>query len=110
MASGPTLLGCFHIQCAPRSCVRRASATTGEAKGRDRGVNSAPVVLHKPQREGRGPPFVILAWPRFSAALAATSLLAYVDQTLMERICNSLPANARGANIKSKSSTGTTIC
>ena len=45
-----------------------------------------------------------------ATALAATSLPAYVDQTLMERICNSLPANARGANIKSKSSTGTVIC
>jgi hypothetical protein len=62
---------------------------TGEAKGRDRGVNSAPVVLQQPQREGSCPPFVFLlcsslATSPLQAALAAARVAAYFDKTLGE--------------------------
>jgi hypothetical protein len=67
---------------------------------------------NKPQREGSRPPFVFrlcssLAASPLEAALAAVTVAAYFDQTLVERIRHSLPAKppVREANVKSKSST-----
>jgi hypothetical protein len=49
-----------HSTRAAVVCAAAPSARDGGGEGRDRGVNSAPVVLQQPQREGSRPPFVFL--------------------------------------------------
>jgi hypothetical protein len=46
-----------HSKRAAVVCIAAPSARDGGGEGRDRGVNSAPVVLQQPQREGSRPPF-----------------------------------------------------
>ena len=74
-----------HSTRAAVVCAAAPSARDGGGEGRDRGVNSAPVVLQQPQREGSCPPFVFLlcsslATSPFQAALAATRVAAYLDR------------------------------
>jgi hypothetical protein len=78
-----------HSTCAAVICAAAPSARDGGGEGRDRGVNSAPVVLQQPQREGSRPPFVFLlcsslATSPLQAALAAARVAAYFDKTLGE--------------------------
>ena len=88
------------------------SARDGGGEGRDRGVNSAPVVLQQAAKGGLSPslcfsPVFFSCGVPAQAALAAVRVAAYFDQTLVERIRHSLPAKppVREANVKSKSST-----
>jgi hypothetical protein len=76
-----------HSTRAAVVCAAAPSARNGGGEGRDRGVNSAPVVLQQAAKGGLSPSLCFsLATSPFHAALAAAGVAAYFDETLVERI------------------------
>ena len=73
-----------------RAAVVYAAAPSARdvgGEGRDRGVNSAPVVLQQAAKGGLSPSLCFsLATSSLRAALAAARVVAYFDETLVERI------------------------
>jgi hypothetical protein len=76
-----------HSTRAAVVCAAAPSARDGGGEGRDRGVNSAPVVLKQAAKGGLSPSLCFsLATSPFQTALAAPKVAAYFDETLVERI------------------------
>ena len=76
-----------HSTRAAVVCAAAPSARDGGGEGRDRGVNSAPVVLKQAAKGGLLPSLCFsLATSPLQAALAAARAAAFFDETLVERI------------------------